>query len=346
MCLLNNVAIINTLENIMKTCYNIVVENKRKEVPHMINGKSGRKLLLKIAVIIGILIMLMTSSNLTEVVAPIKYGATTSEDELVVHVIKCGQAEAILFVQGDTTALIDCGKVATGKDVVKYLQKLGITQLDFLIGTHFHEDHLGGMCEVLSNFEIGTIIFPKRDEEIEKKWYSKLMDKIQKGEYHIENAEPKDVYSIGEAKLKIVEAETEYGDNLNNSSIVSKVTFGEMDILLMADAEREIEEKLIKSAIDIDAEILKIGHHGSKTSNTADFIEKVDPDYALISCELGNEYGHPVKDTMSRLEDRNIEVHRTDECGSIVMTITHNSVDFNCGPGNYLSGSELKERIQ
>lgn len=250
----------------------------------MINGKSGRKLLLKIAVIIGMIVMSMTSSNLTEVVAPIKYGTTTSKDELVVHVIDCRQAESILFVQGDTTALIDCGKVATGKDVVKYLEKLGITQLDFLIGTHFHEDHLGGMCDVLSNFEIGTIIFPRRDEEINKKWYETLMDKIQMGEYHIENAEPKDVYSIGEAKIEIVEADIEYGDNLNNSSIVSKVTFGEMDSL----------------------------------------------------------DGRCRKDTMSRLEDRNIEVHRTDECGSIVMTITHNSVDFNCGPGDYLSGSELK----
>lgn len=200
------------------------------------------------------------------------------------------------------------------------------------------------MCDVLNNFEIGTIIFPKMDEEIDRKWYSKLMDKIQKGEYHIEYAEPGDVYSIGEAELKIVEAETEYGDNLNNSSIVSKVSFGEMDILLMADAEREIEEKLIKSAIDIESEILKIGYHGSKTSSTADFIEVVDPEYALISCELGNDYGHPVKGTMSRLEDRNIEVHRTDECGSIVMTITHNSVDFNCVPGDYLSGSQLRKK--
>jgi len=117
-----------------------------------------------------------------------------------------------------------------------------------------------------------------------------------------------------------------------------------MDMIMTGDAETEIEEKILKSGVDIDAEILKLGHHGSDTSNSEEFLDAISPEYGLISCGLGNKYEHPIKEIMERLEERDIEVYRTDESGSVVMTITTDSVSFNCEAGDYLSGVELEAK--
>ena len=113
---------------------------------------------------------------------------------------------------------------------------------------------------------------------------------------------------------------------------------------MTGDAETEIEEKILESGVNIDAEILKLGHHGSDTSNSEAFLDAISPEYGLISSGLGNKYEHPIKEIMQRMEERNIEVYRTYESGSVVITITTDDVSFSCEPGDYLSGPELEER--
>jgi len=222
---------------------------------------------------------------------------------------------------------------------------LGITKIDYLIITHPHEDHMGGMFQILDYFEIGVIIFPKVDDtKIEHLWYKVLMYKIEKGKYQIKYAQKGDIYNIQDATFEIIAVETDSGENINNYSIVSKVSFGEIDMIMTGDAEKEVEEKILKSGKDIDAEILKVGHHGSRTSTTEQFLDAINPDYALISCKKWNDYNHPVESTMDKLEKRDIEVYRTDECGNVIMTITNNEVNFNCNSGDYVSGSKLNER--
>jgi len=304
----------------------------------MTNDRSERR---KIIIIIIILFLCIDIIGVNKVQQKKVYNA----DEFFVHMIDVGQAESFLLTQGNQTALVDCGKVFAGRKVVKYLKKLGITKIDYLIITHPHEDHMGGMFQILDNFEIGVIIFPKVDDtKIEHLWYKVLMYKIEKGKYQIKYAQKGDIYNIQDATFEIIAVETDSGENINNYSIVSKVSFGEIDMIMTGDAEKEVEEKILKSGKDIDAEILKVGHHGSRTSTTEQFLDAINPDYALISCKKWNDYNHPVESTMDKLEKRDIEVYRTDECGNVIMTITNNEVNFNCNSGDYVSGSKLNER--
>ena len=268
----------------------------------------------------------------------------TAEGELILTMIDVGQADSFLFVQNDKVALIDCGTRETGEDVVKYLKKLGIEKIDYLFGTHPHDDHMGGMYDVITNFEIGKIILPKiKTGEVTTNWYLKLMKEIKNGDYEVENPKVGTIYELGDADMKVIGPLSEPEDNLNNYSTVLKVSFGKMDVIMTGDAESSVEKEILSLGENIDAEILKVGHHGSNTSNTKKFLDTISPDYALISAELGNSYEHPTKTVMERLEERDIEVYRTDENGTVVATITSDRVSFNCEPGDYLSGTELAE---
>lgn len=268
------------------------------------------------------------------------------EGQLIVHMIDVGQADCFLLIQGETTALVDCGTRSTGKKAVAYLQELGITDLDYVIGTHPHDDHMGGMYDVITSFNVGTIIIPdSRNGKITANWYLKLMNELQTGNYEIHYAQQGDIYELENANMQVLAAETDVS-NTNNYSIVLKVSFGEMDMIMTGDAETEIERKILESGVDIDAEILKVGHHGSDTSNSEAFLDAISPEYGLISCGYSNKYNHPIKEVMERLKERNVEIYRTDELGSVVLTITSDSVTFSCEPGDYLSGIELEERTE
>ena len=326
----------------------------------MANDKGGRKKLGKVVTSIIVLIVLgigaMLGINIEDIIPTGTTNETSQqttqttqpaenlEGQLIVHMIDVGQADCFLLVQDDETALVDCGTRSTGKDAVKYLKELGITQIDYVIGTHPHDYHMGGMYDVITNFEIGKVIIPdSRDGDITANWYMKLMKELQTGDYETHYAEEGDVFNLEEATMRVLAAETDVS-NTNNYSIVLKVTFGQMDMIMTGDAETEIEEKILKSGVDIDAEILKLGHHGSDTSNSEEFLDAISPEYGLISAGLGNKYEHPIKEVMERLEERNIEVYRTDESGSVVITITADSISFNCEAGDYLSGVELEKR--
>ena len=324
----------------------------------MANGKSGRKKLAKklTATIIALIIVVLASLLGIDLT-----GEVPVEGQLVVHMIDVGQADCFLLIQDGMTALVDCGTRSTGKDAVAYLQEQGITKLDYVIGTHPHDDHMGGMYDVITNFEVGTVIIPdSSDGDITANWYLKLMNELKTAEvlnqknqestepeelltYDIHYAKVEEVFNLGDATMLVLAAETDVS-NTNNYSIVLKVSFGQMDMIMTGDAETEIEEKILESGVNIDAEILKLGHHGSDTSNSEAFLDAISPEYGLISSGLGNKYEHPIKEIMQRMEERNIEVYRTDESGSVVITITTDDVSFSCEPGDYLSGPELEER--
>lgn len=264
--------------------------------------------------------------------------------ELTLTMIDVGQADSFLLVQDGKTMLVDCGTRSTGEDVVKYLNEQGITRLDYVIGTHPHDDHMGGMYDVITNFEIGKIIMPEVEVgKVTTNWYVKLMQEIKQGAYELEYAKLGAVYDLGEASFKIIGPIETDESNLNNYSIVLKVTFGDMDVIMTGDAETKVERDIIDSGEALDAEILKVGHHGSDTSSSDEFLDVVSPIYALISAKVGNKYEHPIKSTMQKLEKRKIEVYRTDENGTVVATITAHDVKFSTAPGDYLSGTELEE---
>ena len=206
---------------------------------------------------------------------------------------------------------------------------------------------MGGMYEVITNFQIGKVIIPdSTNSEITTNWYMKLISELNSGKYETEFAEIGKTYELGDATMKIIGPMSEPEDNINNYSTILKVTYGEMDIIMTGDAETEVEEEILESGEDIDAEILKVGHHGSDTSTSDEFLEAISPDYALISAKVGNKYKHPIKSTMDKLKNHQIKVYRTDENGTVIATITSDDVNFNCDPGDYLSGTELEERMK
>jgi len=325
----------------------------------MSNGKNGRKALSKLLTTFAIILVFMflecilygtqengtigdtnNSSNKEEV-----SNVQSAEGELTLIMIDVGQADSFLLVQDGKTALIDCGTRSTGEDVVEYLKSQGITRLDYVFGTHPHDDHMGGMYDVITNFEIGKIIIPETKlGEITSNWYMKLMQEFKNGLYDVEYPKLGEVYNLGGATMKIIGPISEPDGNLNNYSIVLKVSFGDMDVIMTGDAETVVEKEILESGENIDAEILKVGHHGSDTSSSEEFLDAITPEYALISAKIGNMYKHPVESTMEKLENRDIEVYRTDENGTVVVTITTDDISFSCNPGNYLSGTELEER--
>ncbi len=265
--------------------------------------------------------------------------------ELILTMIDVGQADSFLFIQNDKVALVDCGTRASGNDVVEYIRNLGITKLDYVFGTHPHDDHMGGMYDVITSLEIGTIIIPEVTDNITANWYLKLMSELNSGKYNVKYAKAGTKYSLGNATINILGPLSDTPSNLNNYSTIMKISFGQMDVLMTGDAEQDVEEDLTQANVDLDSEILKVGHHGSDTSTSSDFLNAVDPDFALISSKIGNKYEHPSKSTMDKLKKNNVEVYRTDENGTVTATITQDNIIFNSSAGDYLSGVELEERM-
>lgn len=325
----------------------------------MANAKNGRKkkltkaLLAIVILVLAIIVESVITSDEQQVPEqPNISNSQTQEQpteltgELKLHMIDVGQADCFLFVKGDKVALVDCGTRSTGKDAVEYIKSLGITRIDYVFGTHPHDDHMGGMYDIITNFEVGKIVIPQvKEGQVTTNWYIKLMKQIVDGNYEVEYSKTGNEYFLGGAKIQIVWQSELEQDNVNNYSDIIKVSFGDMDVLMTGDAETEIEEEVLRSGVQIDAEILKVGHHGSDTSSSDEFLDEIDPDYGLISCKVGNKYEHPTKNTMEKLQQREVEVYRTDECGTVIATITSSGVTFNCQPGDYLSGPELEEKV-
>ena len=263
---------------------------------------------------------------------------------LYLHMINCGQADSFLFEQNGQYGLIDCGTRSTGKDVVTYLQNQGVDELQFIVGTHPHDDHMGGMEKVLDDIPCNQIYIPKVETGlVTTNWYISLMQKIKNDKLNVTNPKVNDSFTLGDAVFTVVGQLTpsEAGQNLNNYSTVIKVSFGEMDILMTGDAEMLVENKMLESNISLECEMLKVGHHGSTTSTSIQFLEKVNPEYALISCGIGNKYDHPCEETLAKIENKGIILYRTDENGDVVVTISPNDITFEEEPGDYVDGPTL-----
>lgn len=249
-----------------------------------------------------------------------------------------GNGDSILFMQGNKVMLIDCGTKSKGNDVVEYLKGQGIKKIDILIGTHPHDDHMGGMSEVIKSFEIGTLYTPDTSQNnITTSWYLDFLNTVE--EKNVNWIYPKvgDILELGEATVQILAPNSNKYEDLNNYSIVTKITYGNVNILSMGDAEKLSEDEILKNGLNVGAQIIKAGHHGSNTSSSENFINAVNPEYTLISAKKGNTYNHPIKSVMELFERKNIKVYRTDEAGTIVMTTNGTNINFDKEPGSYLA---------
>lgn len=243
------------------------------------------------------------------------------EGQFELHMIDVGQALSVLLRAPDgECALIDAGNRGDEERICPYLKSLGLERLDYLIATHMHADHIGGMDEVVKEFSIGRVILPDTPEEITPttKSYTDLLSAISDKGYRITLAKPGAKYPLGKAQLSILGPVQDYED-LNNTSVVARVDYGAVSFLVTGDAEKTAEQDMLDSRRVQPANVLIAGHHGSSTASSAAFLSAVRPAYIGISCGEGNSYGHPHKEAIERMQKIGSTILRTDLYGTVIF---------------------------
>lgn len=246
--------------------------------------------------------------------------ATAVEGDVSVHFIDVGQGDCELIKTRNKAVLIDCGEKENYADVISYIKSQDIKYIDYVIVTHPHSDHAGGMSFILDEFDIGTVIMPKIQESVipTTSTYIRLLKSIDKKNITVEYADAGKEYAIDDVKMTVLSPVKDYED-LNNYSVAVKLVHGENSFLFTGDIEKEAENDILEKGCDVSADVLKVAHHGSSTSSQKKFINAVSPHYAVIEVGAPNSYNHPNKETVQRLENKDIIIYRTDIYGNIVF---------------------------
>lgn len=270
-----------------------------------------------------------------------------AEGNLKVHYIDVGQGDST-FIQlpNDKNVLIDGGKRAKGHIVIDYLNKLKVEKIDYLIATHPHEDHIGGLIQVIKDFEIGEIYLP--DKPHSTIVFEDLLLAIKEKGYSIKKAEAgKILFEEEDLSMNIIAPDGISGNNLNDYSVSNQLIYGETDFLFTGDAEKKSEENMVNGPYSLKTDVLKVGHHGGDTSSIDLFLKKVRPDYAVISVGEGNSYGHPHPKVMKRLKDSGAEIYRTDEEGTVIAISDGKNISFHKKSSSKIDqGKENKEELE
>ena len=239
-----------------------------------------------------------------------------AEDALRVHYIDVGQGDSELIeLPNDEVMLIDAGENDKGGVVADYIKSQGIDKIDYLVGTHPHSDHIGGLDTVIDELEIGKIYMPKVASDT--KTFNDVLDAVERKGLSVNTAKSGvEVLKSDDLSVTFVAPVRETYKSLNNVSAVVKIVYKNSSFLFTGDAEEQAEEDI---TADVRADILKAGHHGSSTSSSWDFLNRVKPSCAVISCGEGNEYGHPHTETLEKLSEIGAAVYRTDLDGTVII---------------------------
>ncbi len=235
------------------------------------------------------------------------------------HIIDVGQGDSILVATSDGYMLIDAGPGSAEDDLRDYLVSHGVSELEYAVFTHPHEDHIGGADMIMTDFTVSNVILP--DCEASSQTYKRMTDAIEISGANVIVAVTGSEYNLGSLTATVLAPISEKYRNTNDYSIVMKLEFGDTSFMLTGDAEVLSEKEILSeySAEFLSCDLLKVGHHGSDTSTSLEFLRVVAPSLAAISCGAGNSYGHPHGVVLSRLADASTEIFRTDEVGSLVF---------------------------
>lgn len=254
-----------------------------------------------------------------------KITPNNNDNMLVVHFLDVGQGDCeFIELPNSQCMLIDASTKEYGDDIVEAIKGYGYSEIDYVVATHPHADHIGGMSEVIDSFDIGKIYMPRTSSN--SKSFEGLLTSISNKNLSINTAKTgTTIYSDNGINIEILSPISSFYEETNDYSAVVKLEYGESSFLFMGDAEKPVENELIeKYGYDLDVDVLKAGHHGSRYSSSTEFLDYVTPEYTVISCAKDNSYGHPHSETIKRLNNVNTQIFRTYELGNITVSCDSN----------------------
>lgn len=247
------------------------------------------------------------------------------DSTFAVHFLDVGQADSALIACDGHYMLIDGGNAEDSDLIYAYLKQLGVEHLDYLVATHLHEDHIGGLSAAPYAATIGTALAPETNGTT--KVFKNLVKALETRDMSLTVPAAGDTFSLGSAQVTVLGPLKKYEDT-NNTSLVLSVAYGETTFLFTGDMEYDAEINLVEAGGNLSADVLKVGHHGSSSSTCYRFLREVMPTYAVISVGKNNEYGHPTEPVLSRLSDAGVTVYRTDECGTVIVRSDGTNLTF------------------
>lgn len=260
------------------------------------------------------------------------------QGDMAVHFIDVGQGLAILVQSGGENLLYDGGNRSRADEVVQYLKNQQVETINYMISSHYDEDHLGGLVKCLDNFEVEHVL--GSDYVHTSDLFNTFMNTATAHAIIVEYPSVGDTYEFGTGSFTVM-APDGISQNSNDNSVVIRLVNGNNSFMFMGDAEETSEQDMISTGMNLDCDVLSLGHHGSASSTSWDLLEATSPSWAVISCGLNNTYGHPAAETMGKLSDMDIPVFRTDDQGTVIALSDGNTISWTQEPCNdYTSGSE------
>ena len=288
---------------------------KMRKIPLNINAK--KKIIYAIVIVILVTVALISGRLRTKQ----EKSMLDSGADFQIHVIDVGQGDSIAVIADGHAMLVDAGLTESGSTVSRYLEKLGVTKLDYAVASHFHSDHIGGFPTVLEKFPVDTILEPNCADDLlpTSEVFVHYLDAVEASGAAYRTAEAGEVFTLGGAQVEVLAPAEAIGENLNNDSIVLRITYGDTSAILTGDMEHEEEQWLLEQGRELKSDFLKVAHHGSANGSGEEFLAAVQPEFVAISCGNGNEYGHPAQETLDRLKAHTNQIYVTMKCSSIAF---------------------------